>query len=181
MKIQKTRKILVFMIVMGSLWSCSKAPNPLNRVSKVDTPKVPQIRINSISPNSGTTAGGTSVTITGAGFMPGAVVKMGGILCNSVGVVSSSHITCNTPASALGIKDVQVTNPSLATATLVNGFTYVLPPATMKANGGVLSGAGISSGATLRLTGNTGQSTTQTSRTVGNYKFQGGVIGIMTP
>ncbi len=83
--------------------------------------------ITSISPSSGNTAGGTSITITGTNFAAGATVSVGGAPCASVVVVSATSITCTTPAGSAGAKDVVVTNSDTGAATSTGGFTYVTP------------------------------------------------------
>jgi len=52
--------------------------------------------ITSISPNSGPTTGGTSVTINGSGFQSGATVTFGGVPAQ-ITTVSGSAITAATP------------------------------------------------------------------------------------
>jgi hypothetical protein len=91
----------------------------------------PAPTIASVSPNSGTTSGGTSVTITGTGFASGATVSFGGAPATSVNVVGSASITAATPAHAAGTVNVVVTNPDNQSATLTNGFTYTVPPAVL--------------------------------------------------
>jgi len=85
--------------------------------------------VTSISPTSGTTAGGTSVTITGTNFISGATVTIGGSSCTSVVVVSSTSITCTTPSGTAGSQDVVVATGVSPNATLAGRFTYVAPPA----------------------------------------------------
>ena len=85
--------------------------------------------VTSISPTSGTTAGGTSVTITGTNFISGTTVTIGGSSCTSVVVVSSTSITCTTPSGTAGAQDVVVLTGVSPNATLTGGFTYVAPPA----------------------------------------------------
>lgn len=77
----------------------------------------------SISPTSGTTAGGTAVTITGTDFTGATAVTIGGTTVGSLVVVSDTSITGTTPAKTAGAKDVVVTTPA-GTDTLVGGFTY---------------------------------------------------------
>jgi IPT/TIG domain len=78
----------------------------------------------SISPTSGPTSGGTSVTISGTGFSTGATVTLGGTAATNVTVVSSVSITATTPAHTAGTVDVVVTNSDGQNDTLSNGFTY---------------------------------------------------------
>ena len=87
------------------------------------TPPVPTL--TSISPNSGPTTGGTHVTITGNYFAAGATVKIGGVAATNVTVVSTTSITCTTPAHpAAGAVNVVVANPTGVSGTLTGGFTY---------------------------------------------------------
>ena len=85
----------------------------------------PAPTVDSISPTSGTYQGGTPVTITGTGFQVGAsAVVIGSTSCTSTVVVSSTSITCETPAHAAGAVDITVTNPDLQSDTLAGGYTY---------------------------------------------------------
>ena len=59
----------------------------------------PAPTIASVSPNSGSTSGGTQITIKGGNFTSGATVLVGGNACTNVSVVDSSTITCDTPTS----------------------------------------------------------------------------------
>ena len=80
--------------------------------------------VSSVTPNSGPSSGGTPVTIGGTNFAAGASVTFGGSPATNVVVVSSSKITANTPAHAVGAVDVTVTNPNGQNGTLPSGFTY---------------------------------------------------------
>ncbi len=84
--------------------------------------------MTSVSPNSGTTAGGTAVTLTGTNFVTGATVTFGGTAATNVVVVSSTSITATTPAHAAGAVTVAVTNPGGLNGSLANGFTYIGTP-----------------------------------------------------
>jgi|GEM_PF-379292 len=84
--------------------------------------------VSGITPNSGTTAGGTLVTINGSNFVSGATVSIGGIAATGVSVPNSTTITATTPAHAAGTVNVVVTNPDAQNGTLTNGFTYTSPP-----------------------------------------------------
>jgi hypothetical protein len=81
--------------------------------------------VTSVSPAVGVVAGGTSVTITGTGFLSGATVTFGGVSATDVVFVSSTELTAVTPPG-VGTVNVQVTNPSAPSGTLVNGFTYLI-------------------------------------------------------
>lgn len=83
--------------------------------------------VYSITPNAGTSNGGTFVTIHGANFVSGATATVGGVALTNLTVVSSSSITGNTQAHRAGGTDIYVTNPDgqygVLRATLYNqGF-----------------------------------------------------------
>src|SRR6476619_3537391 len=65
-------------------------------------PANPAPAVTAISPTSGTTSGGTAVTITGTGFLTGATVSLGGTAATGVTVVNSTSITATTAAHAAG-------------------------------------------------------------------------------
>ena len=85
---------------------------------------VAPITASGVTPTSGSTAGGTAITITGTGFVAGATVSVGGAACTGVTVVSASSITCTTPAGTVGAKNVVVTNADTGAATVTGAFTY---------------------------------------------------------
>jgi len=85
--------------------------------------------ITSLSPEHGGTSGGTLVTLTGDHFTGGGTVEVafGGTPASDVTVVSSTEITCTTPAHSAGAVDVTVAN-DFGSDTLSNGFTYHASP-----------------------------------------------------
>jgi hypothetical protein len=88
-----------------------------------NTSEFSQRVIFSISPASGSTAGGTAVTLSGTDFDAAATVTVGGQPAGSVNVVSSTSITATTPAFAAGTShDVVVANPDGTGGTLVKGW-----------------------------------------------------------
>lgn len=89
---------------------------------------LPAPTLISVSPTSGTTLGGTSVLVLGSNFVSGASVTFGGVQATNVSVLSSTTITCNTPAEAAGTVSVVVTNVDNQSATLVSAFTFIAPP-----------------------------------------------------
>src|SRR6266568_764083 len=85
------------------------------------------LSIAGVSPNSGPTLGGTSVTITGTQFVNGQApfkLKFGGVDATNVAIVDSTHLSATTPAHAAGAVDVVVSDKNFTSATLLNGFTY---------------------------------------------------------
>jgi len=102
--------------------------------------------VTSVSPNSGSTAGGTAVTITGTNFAAGATVAFGGTAATNVVVVNSTTITATTPAGSAGAVTVTVTNPGVQSGNLPNGYTYVVVPtvsSVMPNNGLTTGGSGV--------------------------------------
>ncbi|MGE4092560.1 MAG: IPT/TIG domain-containing protein [Candidatus Binatia bacterium] len=91
------------------------------------------ISVTDITPNFGSTRGGTVVAITGDNFLAGASVLIGGTPAADVTVVDATTLTATTPPGTAGTANVVVINPGCAgapscSATLANAFTYVAPP-----------------------------------------------------
>jgi hypothetical protein len=86
---------------------------------------LPPPTISGISPASGSTAGGTTVTLTGTNFASGATVTIGGVAATGVTVISSTSLRAVTGARAAGAADVVVA-VGTQTATLARGYTYVV-------------------------------------------------------
>ena len=86
--------------------------------------------VSGVSPNSGSTGGGTAVTIAGTNFAAGAAVTFGGTAATNVAVVSGTEITAMTPAGSAEAVTVTVTNPGAQSGSLANGFTYVVVATT---------------------------------------------------
>jgi IPT/TIG domain/Putative Ig domain len=87
--------------------------------------------VTGVSPNSGPTSGGSSVTITGSNFLAGATVSIGGSAASSVTVSSSTQIRAVTPAHLAGNADVVIQDPNGEASTLSNGFAYNVPSPTV--------------------------------------------------
>ncbi|WP_284777394.1 putative Ig domain-containing protein [Agrobacterium sp. lyk4-40-TYG-31] len=79
--------------------------------------------ISSISPESGSTNGGTSVSITGTNLASINSVKFGTEAATNFTVNSATSISATTPAHVAGAVDV-VLSDGTNTATLLSGFTY---------------------------------------------------------
>jgi plastocyanin len=84
------------------------------------------LSVSDVSPTAGTIAGGTQITITGAGFENGATVTVGGVAATSVTVVNSTSITATTPVHAAGSVDVVVKVGS-TTTTKSSSYLYFDP------------------------------------------------------
>jgi hypothetical protein len=89
------------------------------------------LSITGISPNSGSNAGGTLVSISGTGFtsaLAGASVTFGGVAGTNLTVTDAATLTVKTPAHANGAVDVAVTLAG-HTVTAPAGFSFdSLPP-----------------------------------------------------
>ncbi|MBW0370301.1 IPT/TIG domain-containing protein (plasmid) [Ensifer adhaerens] len=87
--------------------------------------------VTSVSPISGPTGGGTTVTITGTGFSaanPTGAVKFGAATAIYT-INSSTQITATAPANSAGTYDITVTTPGGTSATNASDqFTYVAAP-----------------------------------------------------
>ncbi|MBR7627542.1 tandem-95 repeat protein [Aeromonas popoffii] len=82
--------------------------------------------LTSAAPSSGTTAGATSVTLTGTNLTGATAVSFGGTAATGYIVNNATTITATTPAHAAGTVNVVVTTPG-GSATLTNGYTYNVP------------------------------------------------------
>lgn len=91
-------------------------------------------------PVRGSAAGGTTIELTGQGFSSSTQVKVGGKACEDTTALSSSSLTCVTPAHEQGSVDVRVVNSDGGQATLPAGYTY-RPSGTDISSFGILSAA----------------------------------------
>jgi hypothetical protein len=118
----------------GSLARIDRAPDQFNppaygsNFSRSDACAMGAPLVSGVTPASGTTRGGTNVTIAGNDFQSGAAVTFGGTAATGVVVNSANSITAVTPVHTAGPVDVRVTNPNSQAGTLTGGFLYVAPP-----------------------------------------------------
>ncbi len=89
--------------------------------------------VTSVVPNSGSTAGGTAVTITGDNFTGATGVTFGGNAATSVVVVNDTTITAVTPSGPAGTASVLVTT-SGGTNAPNTFYTYVAEMGTFSFN-----------------------------------------------
>jgi hypothetical protein len=90
----------------------------------VTTPSPPSL--SGLSPSQGSTAGGTTVTLTGTNLTGATAVQFDGIAATSFTVDSATQITALTPAHAAGATAVTVTTPGGTSSAL--SFIYVSAP-----------------------------------------------------
>jgi hypothetical protein len=111
---------ITLMIGASNGAACSQSPYPRHRVVVG-----PPATVISVNPNSGSSAGGTPITVTGTSFAAGATVTLGGTPATGVTTVNSTTITATTGAHAPCAVNVVVTNPGSQGGTLTNGYTYL--------------------------------------------------------
>jgi fibronectin-binding autotransporter adhesin len=126
----------------GRSFTSSYTPTTLALVASGPT-------VGSVSPNIGTTAGGTSVTITGTGFQGTTpseaftgTVSFGGTNATGVQWQSATTLTATTPAQAAGPVTVTVTNADAQPGSLANAFTYATAVTSVDVTSAADSGAG---------------------------------------
>lgn len=151
---------------------------PLNNVSLGTASSFggnpPPPSVTSVNPTSGPAAGGTSVTITGSGFLAGASVTIGNA-ATSVKVISETELTAVTAATAPGGDEVVVTGPN-GTSTGGPTYTYVAPPP-----GPVARTAPVATAATGVLAGKTLALAPPTLGVTGNLTPLSGVVRVKLP
>ena len=89
-------------------------------------PPIPAPTITSVFPNSGSTAGGTTVTITGTDLTNG-TFTFGGSTADCIVAPDGLSATCTTPPHSAGCFDVVVTTPG-GTDTAAGAFCFIPPP-----------------------------------------------------
>jgi hypothetical protein len=116
--------------------------------------------ISTVTPDQGPVAGGTTITLSGSGFVPGTGVSVGGSTCGSLIIVDQSTASCVTPPGSTGAAEVLVSNPG---GTASGNFTYddvptlsSVTPTTGPLTGGTtitLAGSGFIPGTTVTVAG----------------------------
>ena len=84
------------------------------------------VSVTAISPNAGSTGGGTPVTITGSGFQAPATVTLGG-QPKIAFVVNGTTIHFTTALHDVGAVDVVVSNSDGQAGSLAGAYTYLAP------------------------------------------------------
>lgn len=79
--------------------------------------------VDSITPSSGSTAGGTAVTIIGAGFTGATAVNFGSTAGTAFTVVSDRKITVTSPAGSVGLVDITIVKAT-GDKVVDDGYTY---------------------------------------------------------
>ncbi|HSP16390.1 MAG TPA: IPT/TIG domain-containing protein [Thermoanaerobaculia bacterium] len=116
--------------------------------------------LTNVNPSTGSTAGGTAVTLTGTNFVAGCTVDFGGAAATSVNVSNATAITATTPGHAAGPVTVTV-NCTAGSGSLLNGFTFnsapsitsVTPSSALPGTTVTITGSGFQNGATVTFRG----------------------------
>ena len=136
---------------------------------------LPPPSIIEISPATGPVSGGTEVTITGEGFLPGATVEIGGE-ASSVEVVSETELRAVTPAHAAGSEPVVVSD-LYGNSSGGPDFTFAGPQiAPVAAHEAVIPAQGVLASITTSALGST-----PTLGVTGNLLPVSGRVRIKTP
>ncbi|MEV7806904.1 IPT/TIG domain-containing protein [Microbispora sp. NPDC088329] len=106
--------------------------------------------VTGVTPSSGSTVGGTPVTVTGSGFVNVGAVRFGGAQAVGVNVVSTTTLTAISPMGA-GTVSVTVTASGGTSQQLVP-FTYVNAPAPVITSLSPREGP-VAGGTTVTITG----------------------------
>ncbi|MFA7249417.1 MAG: IPT/TIG domain-containing protein [Dehalococcoidia bacterium] len=161
-------------VVSGTLITATAPPNPVGTVSVLVagpsgsvggvtagfTYELAVPRVTAVSPSTGALAGGTTLTITGTGFAPGATVSVGGLPASTVSAVSPTQIVVSTPPGPPGAAVILVTNPGGAISGLASAFSYSANPQPAQPTGPTTTISGVSpssgpatGGTTVTITG----------------------------
>ncbi len=109
------RLLAVLLVAPATLAGCGGGPNG---------PSDTAPRVTNISPTSGPSSGGTTVTILGSNFSAGAFVTIGSTPATNVNVLSATTLTAVTGQRSAGAADV-VVSVGGRSGSLPGGFTYV--------------------------------------------------------
>jgi large repetitive protein len=116
-------------VTTGNGTSAVVAADQFTAVTPPPPPPPPAPTVTSVSPASGSTTGGTSVTVKGTGFTGATKVLFGSVPAASFSVSSSTKLAAVSPAEGAGTHDVLVTTTNGTSAAVsADQFTSVAPP-----------------------------------------------------
>lgn len=128
------------------VWTWGSGTDADSYTLEACTAPPPPPTVTSVSPSSGSIAGGTSITINGTNFTGATSISVGGTACASFTVIDDTTATCTTPVGSAGTASVLVTTPS-GTNAANTLFTYAIPTFTI---GGSVSGLGANKSVVLQ-------------------------------
>lgn len=123
---KQTQNVILGSVVFLAIFGCGKA-------KEKEISSTPDISISAVSPSTGSTSGTNTLTLTGANFLSGVSVTVGGADCSNISLISATQISCTAPSGPVGLASIVVTNTVAAqptgtrTATLATAYTYVIP------------------------------------------------------
>ncbi|MFT4625550.1 MAG: hypothetical protein ACI8PZ_004218 [Myxococcota bacterium] len=122
------RPILLGILLITSISACKRTPTEVRgRAGMGDDLPAPSIEsglhVVVISPSRVAPNTPTAASVVGAGFMPGATVRIGAYAIPGVARVDENTLRLTLPGLPLGTYDVAVTNPDGRSATLRSGLT----------------------------------------------------------
>lgn len=106
-------------------------PGGTNTANALYTYVTPAPTVTAIYPPSGSTLGGTGVTIIGTDLTGASAVTIGGAACTPISAVTATSLSCTTSVGSVGAASVLVTTPN-GTNTANTLYTYVAPGPTLK-------------------------------------------------
>jgi hypothetical protein len=154
------RGTLITSLIIASIAAgCDSSPTRPSDVSATDQVSTPisavapavALTVTSVTPSSGSLAGGTWGVIAGTGFATNAVVRFGDERVAQTLVESSSLIRFWTTAHAAGVVDVVVLNSGTQSARLPGAYSYAAP-GSFDFNGDWIAHAGSDFAIDMRFT-----------------------------
>jgi hypothetical protein len=136
--------------------------------------------LTSVTPTTGTTEGGTQVTLAGTGFAAGAVARFGATVATVV-TRSATQLVVTTPIGNEGAVDVSVVNPGNQVSTLTGAFTYVAPAVPPTVTAVTPTSASTLGGNVITLTGTNFKAGAEVSFDVGGDVRQGTLVTVVSP
>ena len=109
----------------------------------------PPPAVTKVDPAQGSLTGGTTIALSGTGFVSGASITFGGVAATSVTYTSATAITATAPTHDAGFVDIVVTNADGQSTTLTGAFQYANLAATHLA---VALPASTNAGAPINIT-----------------------------
>jgi len=144
----RTRTGIALLMLSHGLVGCGDHGSPSAPSSPRPDPIQPTVA--AVAPHEGSTRGGSWATISGAGFQPGATVRLGDGAVSAY-VLDSARIAISTTAHSAGTVDVVVTNPGGLSTRLTEAYTFA-PPESFDFNGEWVAHAGADYETDMRFT-----------------------------